>query len=109
MARPKTPKGKIETAATTSASATPAADVQKPAETAPVKTKSATRAATRKIAIVKPESRANLVPINVDDEIRRLAYLFSERRGFEAGHEAEDWLKAEREVRQRYHQQSASA
>ncbi len=57
--------------------------------------------------IVKTEPRANVVPINLDDEIRRLAYLMSERRGFEPGHEADDWLAAEREVRQRYHQQSA--
>jgi len=57
--------------------------------------------------IVKSEPRSNLIPINMDDEIRRLAYLISERRGFEPGHEAEDWLTAENEVRQRYHQQSA--
>jgi hypothetical protein len=63
--------------------------------------------AARKPAIVRNESRANLFPINVDEEIRRLAYLLSERRGFEPGHESEDWLTAEREVRQRYHQQSA--
>lgn len=65
------------------------------------------RKTTRKPEIVKTESRSNLVPINLDDEIRRLAYLLSERRGFEAGHETEDWLAAEREVHQRYHQQSA--
>lgn len=57
--------------------------------------------------IVKKETRANLVPINLDEEIRRLAYLLSERRGFEPGHEAEDWMKAEREIRERYHQASA--
>lgn len=62
---------------------------------------------SRKPAIVKNETRANLVPINLEDEIRRLAYLLSERRGFEPGHEAEDWLTAEREIHQRYHQQSA--
>ena len=66
-----------------------------------------TRKAARKPEIVKTEPRANLVPINLEDEIRRLAYLLSERRGFEPGHDAEDWLDAEREVRQRYHQQSA--
>jgi Protein of unknown function (DUF2934) len=60
-----------------------------------------------KPALVKNEGRANLVPINVDEEIRSLAYLLSERRGFEPGHEAEDWLTAEREIRLRYHQQSA--
>jgi hypothetical protein len=63
--------------------------------------------AAKKPEIVKADPRANLVPINLEDEIRRLAYLFSERRGFEAGHEAEDWINAEREIRQRYHQHSA--
>jgi hypothetical protein len=62
---------------------------------------------TAKPEIVKSDSRANLVPINLDEEIRRLAYLMSERRGFEPGHEADDWFAAEREVRQRYHQHSA--
>lgn len=61
----------------------------------------------RKPSIVKSDARANLVPINLEDEVRRLAYLLSERRGFEPGHETEDWLTAEHEVRQRYHQQSA--
>lgn len=69
--------------------------------------KTETRKPTRKPEIVKTDARANLVPINVEDEIRRLAYLLSERRGFEPGHEAEDWLTAEREIRQRYRQQSA--
>ena len=62
---------------------------------------------TAKPEIVKSDSRANLVPINLDEEIRRLAYLLSERRGFEPGHESDDWFAAEREVRQRYHQYSA--
>ena len=57
--------------------------------------------------IVKSDLRATLVPINLEEEIRRLAYLMAERRGFEPGHEADDWLAAEREVRQRYHQYSA--
>ena len=60
-----------------------------------------------KPGIVRSEPRANIVPINLEDEIRRLAYLMSERRGFEPGHEADDWFAAEHEVRQRYHQQSA--
>ncbi len=62
---------------------------------------------SRKPTIVKTEARASIVPINLDDEIRRLAYLLSERRGFEPGHETEDWLAAEHEIRQRYRQQSA--
>ena len=62
---------------------------------------------TRKPSIVKSEVRPNVVPINLEEEIRRLAYLLAERRGFEPGHEAEDWLAAEHEVLQRYHQHSA--
>jgi hypothetical protein len=65
------------------------------------------RRTARKPEIVRTEPRANLVPINLEDEIRRLAYLLSERRGFEPGHESEDWLAAEYEIRQRYHQHSA--
>ena len=60
-----------------------------------------------KPTIVKAEPRANVVPINLEEEIRRLAYLMSERRGFEPGHETEDWLAAENEVLQRYHQHTA--
>ncbi len=69
--------------------------------------KTESRKPARKPEIVKTEARANLVPINVEDEIRRFAYLLAERRGFEPGHESEDWLAAEREIRQRYRQQSA--
>jgi Protein of unknown function (DUF2934) len=61
----------------------------------------------RRLEIVKPESRASVVPINLEDEIRALAYEFSARRGFIPGYETEDWLAAEREIRQRYHQRSA--
>jgi hypothetical protein len=61
----------------------------------------------RKFEIVKSESRKNLVPINLEDEIRRRAYELYEQRGTSAGSEAEDWFAAEREVRQRYRQQSA--
>jgi hypothetical protein len=68
---------------------------------------SASKKAARKPSIVKSDARPNLFPINLDDEIRRLAYLMAERRGFEPGHETEDWLAAEREVLQRYHQHSA--
>jgi len=68
--------------------------------------KSTVRKSTRKPEIVKTDSRSNLFPINLEDEIRRLAYLMSERRGFEPGHETEDWLAAEHEVRERYHHQT---
>jgi hypothetical protein len=73
------------------------------AETAP----SRTAPEVRKLAVVKGESRKNIVPINLEDEIRRRAYELYEQRGSGSGSEAEDWLAAEREVMQRYHQQTA--
>ena len=56
---------------------------------------------------VKTDSRKNLVPINLEDEIRRRAYEIYEQRDAASGDEADDWFRAEREVRQRYRQQSA--
>jgi hypothetical protein len=115
MARQKFPKktnGVKETVPTTN-NATPTSEMNigpdeaLAAVTAPETTTKETRKAARKPEIVKTEPRANIVPINLEDEIRRFAYLLAERRGFEPGHEAEDWLVAEREIRQRYHQQSA--
>ena len=55
----------------------------------------------------KSEARKNLVPINIEEEVRRRAYELYQQRGPRPGGEAEDWLAAEREVMQRYHQQSA--
>jgi hypothetical protein len=115
MAKAKFPKksnGVKETVPTTSGPAAPSDTNFGPAEAlaavaAPETRRTETRSPARKPEIVRTEPRANLVPINLEDEIRRLAYLFSERRGFEPGHEAEDWMAAERELRQRYHQQSA--
>jgi hypothetical protein len=61
----------------------------------------------RKFELHKPEQRRNLVPINIEDEIRRRAYEIFEQRGCAPGGESEDWLAAEREVMQRYRQQRA--
>lgn len=70
-------------------------------------TKSVRKKTAAKPEIVRSDSRATIVPINLEDEIRRLAYLLAERRGFEPGHESDDWFAAEQEIRQRYHQYSA--
>ena len=43
----------------------------------------------------------------IQEEIRRRAYELYQQREAGSGSEAEDWLAAEREVMQRYHQQSA--
>ncbi len=37
---------------------------------------------------------------NIEDEIRRRAYELYEQRGREDGHDVEDWLRAEKEIRQ---------
>jgi Protein of unknown function (DUF2934) len=49
----------------------------------------------------------NVVPINLEDEIRRRAYELYQQRAPGTGSEADDWFAAEREVMQRYHQQTA--
>ena len=67
----------------------------------------------RKMGVVKTEPRkkagapVNLVPINLESEVRRRAYELYLQRGTAPGSEAEDWLKAEREIMQRYRKQSA--
>lgn len=60
-----------------------------------------------KSEVTKTDSRKNLVPINLEDEIRRRAYELYEQRGAASGNEAGDWFTAEREVQQRYRQQTA--
>lgn len=127
MPRPKSPKktNGVEESVVTASSAVPRTDgassekVTSPfaqsnrasddrvSEDRTSEMKAPTLRKTGKPEIVKSETRSNLVPINLENEIRRLAYLLSERRGFEPGHETEDWLSAEREVLDRYHQQSA--
>jgi len=66
----------------------------------------------RKLGVVKTEPRKsgspNLVPINLDDEIRRRAYELYQQRGTASGSEAEDWLTAEREIKQRYRKQQSA-
>jgi hypothetical protein len=128
MAKPKSPNAKKNTelkptvsttnsptpmpsSGSAAAAAAPAMETSIETKAAATKNETTTTTATRKTArkpeIVKTEARTNLIPISLEDEIRQLAYLLSERRGFESGHETEDWLAAEAEVRQRYHQQSA--
>jgi hypothetical protein len=110
MAKPRTPKKATNGNAVVPNTTIPAPRVNLESENVPAVTAAETKAParkTRKPEIVRSEPRANLVPISVEEEIRALAYLMSERRGFEPGHETEDWLAAEFEVRQRYHQHSA--
>jgi hypothetical protein len=66
----------------------------------------------RKMEVVRSEPRKNgspnLVPINLDDEIRRRAYELYQQRGTASGSEADDWLTAEREIKQRYRKQQSA-
>jgi Protein of unknown function (DUF2934) len=107
MARSKSPTGSKQK----NAVANPAANnvpTGTPAEPRAASTQTeAARPETRKLGVVKNDSRPHVVPINLDDEIRRRAYELAEQRGFSAGHETEDWLIAEREILQRYREQSA--
>ena len=115
MAKPRTPKKNTEVSPAISPATSapianpnvPTVEAASPLLASPQTAKAETKKATRKPEIVRTDSRATLVPINLDEEIRRLAYLYSERRGFQPGHETEDWLTAEHEVLQRYHQHSA--
>jgi hypothetical protein len=113
MARTKNPsvsKRKDETVTNNpaiglSASAPAVAITAKPEPTLPAKANGSREGA--KLAVVRTDSRATVMPINMEEEVRRRAYELSERRGFTSGHETEDWLMAESEVMQRYRQHSA--
>src|SRR5579872_569163 len=106
MAKPRVPKKTNgDTGVTAAEAASTALPSAEAAAAEPVMKEA--KKSMQKPTIVRTDGRPNIVPINVGEEIRQLAYLMSERRGFEPGHETEDWLAAEREVRQRYHQQSA--
>ncbi len=50
------------------------------------------------------EVKKNVIPINLEDEIRRRAYELYEQRAGAPGSEQEDWLRAESEVLARYQQ-----
>ena len=49
-----------------------------------------------------PEARRTVVPINLEEEIRRRAYQLYEERGCTPGRENDDWFVAEREILTRY-------
>jgi hypothetical protein len=113
MAKPRVPKKVSDDISVTSSVETASSEVlaTESKGTGSATNGGVTTAVRKKVAakpeIVKSEPRATIVPINLEDEIRRLAYLLAERRGFAPGHESDDWLTAEREVHQRYHQHSA--
>jgi hypothetical protein len=54
------------------------------------------------------EPKRNVIPINIEDEIRRRAYEIYQERGYADGHANEDWIAAEREILARYTQQQSA-
>ena len=109
MARPKS--GKTKKDSLSSKGTAEAAAVQTPGTASFIddgKRPGVTKAESRKLeAAGKSESRATVLPHNLEEEIRRRAYELYERRGYSSGHETEDWLIAEREVMQRHSYPSA--
>jgi Protein of unknown function (DUF2934) len=64
----------------------------------------------REVRTTASDTRKNIVPINLEEEIRRRAYELWEENGRSAGRDQEYWLSAEAEIRGRYtaqRQQSA--
>ena len=60
------------------------------------------------IPLVRKTSPLNVPPVDLDAKIRERAYQLYLERGSIPGHENEDWLRAEREIRARQnHQQTA--
>jgi hypothetical protein len=109
----KTPRTRKSEAAANSGSAAGVSEVKAvtpettPAAVAPAAVKAAPE--PRKLEMVKTEPRKNVVvPIKLEDEIRRRAYELYVQRGNAPGSAAEDWLTAEREVRQRYQKQQSA-
>jgi Protein of unknown function (DUF2934) len=49
----------------------------------------------------KPAFTATSEPPGLEDQIRQRAYELYEERGREDGHDIEDWLRAEEEIRKK--------
>jgi DUF2934 family protein len=98
MARAKTPRN--------NAGNTNGQTVAPPVSTAPPETVSEIREVRKTAPDARTiDGRNNIVPINLEDEIRRRAYELWEQHGHEPGRDNEHWLLAEREILARYHAQ----
>jgi hypothetical protein len=105
MARTRSPKGsKTENKDITSNPVVETLAQETPDKSA---SQAAPRSETKPRVVAKSDSRMTVVPINLEDEIRRRAYELYAGRGYAQGHETEDWLIAEQEVLQRYRQHTA--
>jgi len=99
----RTKKNGAEVPANPIVSAAP--EVTAPALTTAPRTDTDIRPEVKEPKKLTAEVRRNVVPINLDEEIRRRAYELYEARGCMPGHENDDWLVAEREILTRYNVQ----
>jgi hypothetical protein len=61
----------------------------------------ARKPAENPVAAVDKPARANLTPEELRKLVSEAAYFRAKQRGFTPGHEVEDWVQAEAEVRKR--------
>ena len=102
----RTKKNGAEVSANPVVSAVPEVSVPSvPAVTAAPRTDTEIRPEIKEPKKLTAEVRRNVVPINLDEEIRRRAYELYEQRGCTPGLENDDWLVAEREILTRYNVQ----
>jgi len=104
----RTKKNGVEVSANPIVSAVPEVSVSAvtaPAVTAAPRTDTEIRPEIKEPKKLAAEVRRNVVPINLDEEIRRRAYELYEQRGCIPGQENDDWLVAEREILTRYNVQ----
>jgi hypothetical protein len=102
MARSKSRNGK---ATPNSAEVTPVASASATPTLEPM-AEEAVKSKTRP-ELVKASARPSVVPFSLEEEIRRRAYELYEQRGASSGGETDDWLVAEREIRERYQEHRA--
>lgn len=107
MAKTKGPgsrnkKNGIDVPATPAVNPTPTISTPEVSTAAAVRTAPDPRPEIKETKKLATELRRNVVPINLDEEIRRRAYELYEQRGCTPGHENDDWLVAEREILTRY-------
>ena len=71
-------------------------------------TKTPTRAAApRSTKEITPDARVELTRDELNKLISEAAYFRAKKRGFQPGHEVEDWIQAEAEVMRRLEGRSA--
>ncbi len=74
---------------------------KKPAQAAEAKVAKETPA-TKKASVSKQVATVTTRTVDLQEAIRLRAYEFFQQRGFQHGADVEDWIRAEKEVRDRF-------